>query len=146
MFVCPVSVFQNSSIMISFSDVHDFVFYQVLSYVWGSLMHKIQAFLLDFNCFTWKTSQPSPLHLKNIPSFAEDSNDCLQPPRNKELLSAMSKVRAQLWMEIQNQDAWRNSDIHTVGGWRYFHIYIYMVHTHTHSWGFFSLFRKMLAG
>eukprot|EP00434_Breviolum_minutum_P019063 symbB.v1.2.016805.t1/scaffold1292.1/size223628/3 len=33
-----------------------------------------------------------------------DSNDCLQPPRNKELLSAMSKVRAQLWMEIQNQD------------------------------------------
>jgi len=33
-----------------------------------------------------------------------DSNDCLQPPRSKELLSAMSKVRAQLWMEIQNQD------------------------------------------
>ena len=67
MFVCPCFGFQNSSIMISFSDVHDFFFfirYTVLSYVWGCLMRKIQAFLLDFNCFTWKTSQPSPLHLK----------------------------------------------------------------------------------
>lgn len=72
-------------------------------------MRNIQAFLFDFTaspeniptCF-----HPHPQKKKNKKtSFAEDSNDCLQPPRSKELLSAMSKVRAQLWMEIQNQDA-----------------------------------------
>ena len=69
--------------------------------------------------FTWKH-----------PSFAEDSNDCLQPPRNKELLSAMSKVRAQLWMEIQNQDAAAfATSTRFAGG----DISTYMAH----SWGFF---------
>lgn len=133
MFVCPCFGFQNSSIMISFSDVHDFFFfirYTVLSYVWGCLMRKIQAFLLDFNCFTWKTSQPSPLHLKT--SILCWGFQWLFTATTQQR-AAECYVQGQSPIVDGDSEPGRSSvcDIHTVCGWRYFHIYIYGTHTHT---------------